>query len=753
MEKIKQNLKSNIRFACRMIRVQWKQYVCLLLGILVVQILFWVVTLSYDTDIANARQMAVAQYDAHMVIYGVSDAQQAQLSNTAYYHRYDEPPACEKLRIEPYTNMLGKISYHVYVTFSPHRQAVSDFEEHYLKTISGYSTLDVSYTPRYEYEFQTTHTRKSIVEYGALMLLVCAVSAFLMMILYNIRLKHQRFVYGIFGAFGADFLKMYALALCEMLLISLVVMVPSILCAFVFLSLTYASVGVDISFSAGTVFKVLLFHLLCVMVAVYFPVKQISRNTPSALIRAQNNARLVSSPKKSFSMHKKTSATVYESMSVWRFRWYYVKMIASAAAFSTLFLCGIYAGQMIKTHQENLRGEFVITSSTEIESDTIALMETIEGVDYILWSNVTPGPLRSDHLLLTKAQAGRADTNRVRSEELDDYPVATNRFAYTAFDRELIDTILREGLYDIEGDPYSVFNQENTIIISDSINNVPVFDFRVGDRVAIANYVSGRLPGGWEGMLRNEHNLLYEQIQQLQFEYTEYTIGAIIHDNRSDQEAIFGLSEEEYAKLADVPATRHCVEVYMEQDASLDTVAQVEYKLMDLVSAATAYSVQPTYAAFYQQLAQQRQLVLRVIVMSILILAVCPLIWFFSQLQFFAQREGEWNMLGMFGLTDTQLCRIHQINGVYAFLTAMDITLGISYSACWMLFRFCNFFLNAYGFGDGTKYVFRMSPPALLCCVCVSMICGYLASIVPYYSYRRRRKKGMAEESEIKKKQ
>ena len=116
------------------------------------------------------------------------------------------------------------------------------------------------------------------------------------------------------------------------------------------------------------------------------------------------------------------------------------------------------------------------------------------------------------------------------STENATYTIATNQYQYTAFDKALIDMIIEYDLYEIEGDPYSVLTQENTIIISDSLANTKMFDFKVGDKVMLATfaYRNGKI----DAKKLNAQELLRQQILQFGFEYTEYTIGAVIHNRR-----------------------------------------------------------------------------------------------------------------------------------------------------------------------------------------------------------------------------
>ena len=54
-------------------------------------------------------------------------------------------------------------------------------------------------------------------------------SMLLLMALYNIRLNHYKFLYGIYMTCGADFRKLFNTAVWELLVVSLMTFVPSIL--------------------------------------------------------------------------------------------------------------------------------------------------------------------------------------------------------------------------------------------------------------------------------------------------------------------------------------------------------------------------------------------------------------------------------------------------------------------------------------------------------------------------------------------
>ena len=232
--------------------------------------------------------------------------------------------------------------------------------------------------------------------------------------------------------------------------------------------------------------------------------------------------------------------------------------------------------------------------------------------------------------------------------------------------------------------------------------------------------------------------LLRQQIMQFGFEYTEYTIGAVIHNSEAGGFLTFGVPNDVYAELAGTPAIRHNVSVYVQPDASMETMAAAYDEIRSLMSLHTGYKVTQTGEHLAKCLLQMQNLPMRLLILAILILVICPLVWFFSQVLFYGKRRPEMDMLRSFGATERELRGIHRVSGAFMAISSIFVSLILAYSASGLVFLFCNRLMSSLGLGEGTRYEFYISVPALISCILISMACGYLSSTIPFLMYRAR---------------
>lgn len=741
MDKVKDYISIHFKRAYKSVRYNYKQYLCFFVAVFVVQMFFWTLTFSTDTNSDNIRRVAQEKYEYHVIVRNMNGQQYTIMNNEVYYSQFEAQRAYEEVKFETYTDLLGRVSYTAYVRLADIKSAGQAFEKDFIRPMKADpNSFDVTYTPLYDYEYGSGLVREVQTQYWGLMVLMTVLSMLLLMALYNIRLNHYKFLYGIYMTCGADFKQLFHTAVWELLVVSLLTFLPSMITSVIVMVLSYRSVGVALHFLMSSVIKVFLFNVIAVVASVWLPMKWMSIKTPMSLIVAQDNSNLVTSPRRSFSILGKSMPLHYETYTTWRFRTYFIKLIATATAFSALFLCGLYIRQMVQTTLNDSITEFELTANEDIDDGTIDMIMDIDGVSYCYWnSNVTIASLNSDHLLLTEQQASSAAGYTVPSTENATYTIATNQYQYTAFDEALIDMIVEYDLYDIEGDPYSVLTQENTVIISDSLANTKMFDFKVGDKIMLATfaYRNGKI----DGKMLNAQELLRQQILQFGFEYTEYTIGAVIHNSKAGAFLTFGVSNDVYAALADTAAVRKNVTVQVDPMADMETIHAAYDEIRSLMSFYSGSVITQTNEHLQRKLLQMRNLPMLVLILSVLILVICPLVWFFSQILFFGKRRVELDMLASFGATDRELRGMHRVSGAYMSAFSIVISLILAYSASGLVFLFCNRLMSSLGIGAGTRYEFYISIPALISCVLISIACAYLSSTLPYVMYRARIKR------------
>ena len=737
MDKIKDYLSINFNRAIKSVRYNYRQYLCFFVAAFVVQMFFWTLTFSTDTNRDNIRRVAQENYEYHVVIRNMNGQQYTILNNEVYYSQFESRRAYEEVKFETYTDMIGRTTYTAYVELADIKSAGQAFEKDFIRPMKADANeFDVAYTPLYDYEYGSGLMKENATQYWGLMLLMTVLSMLLLMALYNIRLNHYKFLYGVYMTCGADFRKLFNTAVWELLVVSMMTFLPSMIVSILVLVLSYRVVGVAFHFVLSSVLKVLIFNLIAVIASVWLPMKWMSRKTPMSLIIAQDNSNLVTSPRRSFNILGKSMPLHYETYTTWRFRTYFVKLIATATAFSALFLCGLYIRQMVQTNLNNTITEFYLSASEDIDDGTVDMIMEVDGVHYCWWENTTIASLNSDHILLTERQGSAAAGYTVPSDENAAYPIATNQYQYTALDKPLIDMIVEYDLYDIEGDTYSVLTQENTVMISDSLANTKMFDFKVGDKIILATfaYRNGKI----DGKQLNAQELLRQQILQFGFEYTEYTIGAVIRNSEAGAFLTFGVSNDTYAALADTSAIRRNIAVQVDPDADMETIRTAYDELRALMSLHSGNKITQTNEHLQRKLLQMQNLPTLVLILSVLILVICPLVWFFSQVLFYGKRRFEMDMLRSFGTTERELHGIHRVSGMFMAIASIAITLILAYAASGLVFLFCNRLMASLGLGDGTRYEFYISIPALISCVLISMACAYLSSTIPFLLYRAR---------------
>lgn len=737
MDRLKDYLHDSFLRALKSIRFNYRQYLCFFVAVFVVQMFFWTLTFSTDTDRDNIRRVAEENYEYHIVIRDMNSQQYTILNNKAYVKSFDAQRAYEEIQFESYTDLLGRVTYTANVKLADIRSAGQAFEKDYIRPMrADANEFEVVYTPLYDYHYGSGYMAANTTQYWMLMILMVVLSILLLMALYNIRINHYKFLYGIYMTCGADFKKLFSTAVWELLTISLLTLLPSMLVSIVVLVLCYHAVGAVFHFTLLAILKVMLFNFIAVLASVWLPMKWMAIKAPMSLIVAQDNSNLVTSPRRSFRMLGRSMPFHYECFTTWRFRTYFIKLLATATAFSALFLCGLYIRQMVNTNLDIPVMEFQLAAKEDIDDGTIESIVELDGIEYCWWENTMSASMQSDHLLVTPQQGSSAAGYTVPSAENAIYSIATSNLQYTAFDKTLIDMIVEHDLLQIEGDPYSVLTQENTVIISDSIANTRMFDFEVGDKILLATFAYRN--GQIEGKMLNAQELLRQQIEKFAFHYTEYTIGAVIRNSEAGAFLTFGVSDEDYTELAGVAPNRQNVQVYADPNADMATIREAYTSIRDLMSLHTGYDVKQTDAHMDRTLLHMKNLPTRVMTLAVLILVICPLVWFFSQVLFYLKRQPEMDMLRSFGATEKELHGVHRVSGAFMAGASILFSLILAYAASGVVFLFCNRLMSSLGIGAGTRYEFYMSIPALLSCILISMACGYLSSTIPFLLYRAR---------------
>ncbi len=582
--------------------------------------------------------------------------------------------------------------------------------------------------------------------YFVLYLALVIVCTLFLIELFNVRVNHYKFRYGVYMTFGAGFRKLYSTAIREMFTVSLITLLPSLGIAMLIAAVLYLPSGVAVFLPFEAIIGVLVLNILLVLASTYIPMKTMAVKPPITLIYAQDNSNLVVSPRRSFKVFGKKFPKYYELFGMWRFRRYFVRLTATAIAFSSVFLCGIYVADV--TDRADIGdAEFVVSGGSVEETDVFVVNHSLSGMggfDHLYWSDeraastvkfhalLSPNDVKGSKYAYSIVGASRdADRRSVLSKG---YTKTTDSFKLVGYDKILIDSIVNSGVYAIEGDPYAILGDPSKIIVSNYIQNSSAFKLDVGDKLYLA--IPSEFAEDYdEELIRAgvRDKALEEMIANSEFTYVEYEVAAVIDYGGQDGNVIFGIDNRDYLQLslqsgADDVKLYEDISVFVESDATTKELSDIRDKLVSEFEW-LGCTVTQTYAGTLAALNTEKNHRAVIFSVSIMVMLVSPLIWFFSQLQFYRRREKEMYILRSLGAKSADIRKIYLISGIMLSALSAVMTLAMSYLADYMIYFVCNLFVDT---GLGPVRGFYMPPVALVLCLVTAVICGFLSSWFPY---------------------
>ena len=621
-------------------------------------------------------------------------------------------------------------------------------------------------------------------------LVLFAVSVFLMISLYKIRINQYKFTYGVYMTCGADFTMLFSTAFWELFLISIVTFIPAMISSTLTVYFIYKSSGFPfVFFLPGRWLLVALFSLLVVMVSVISPMKIMSLQSPIALIRTDDNSNYVSSPRRSFNILGKKFPRQYEIYSIWRFRKYNIQLLITAIAFCALFIMGLYLGKVYDTSIEyskpqyvvdlsdtdyvynpgakgdgngtktyNADGaEFISVSAEDLGLDSIDGITKIEqtgdskgnidGVDGFS-SPVTKAEYISSHALLPSKRAVfltnflNADNGKYQTagsadyEGIDDYK-AVNEVVYRATDWEQVKFFDDSG-YKYDGNLEDIFKSNGSkkyCIVGDSISNMKKFNLKPGDTIMIATKT------GQERKIDDDvsgRSMLKQQLQYFRFRATEFEVAAVIHDIPCDDLPIYILGDD-YEDVTGINPNAVQINVYTSADLSNERVAEImdEIKRVGFENVGPV-GVENTRRIALQSIAADEHNSSLFTVISILILMISPLLWFFNQILYYKKRESEFNIIQSMGAKKSDIRVIYLLGGIIIAVLSLIFSILLSYLAAYVVYYFVNVILPGIN-KETIRFQFYLPWYALVISAVVSVACGFLSTYIPYRSYFKHR--------------
>lgn len=760
MEELWYKLKRNLARAYKSIRFNWKQYASFFAAIFLMQSFFWLIMLTQDAQAAQLRQNAEENYDYHVAVGGLNQDQAIQLQNGAFVVFLSDQ-LYEIVRVEEQPNAYGGVSYTVYcrITAEPLAQKIGTFERKYLNPLlanaDSPALIRVDRSPLLTLEDDIAEQR---TPYLAITAIFALVAILVLMLLYNIRINHFKFLYGIYMSFGADYKKLLYTAAWELITVSLLTLGPALVfAALVRLILCLALDGV-FAISLWTIPIVFVLNLVIIFAAVALPMRFVSARRPVDLLAAEDNGNLVSSPRRSFRLFGQRFPDRYALCSIWRFRTYYLRLLCSSVIFAAISISVLYVGTM---YTDN-RDADLIPYTIEIESkkqyiaaDFALAVAGIDGVDRVDCTyNLGGLPSHEDHLLIptnrVKLNAGRYYVrNEVQGSSATATVMggyrATNNAEYTLIDESTITALEQQaassgGSITIEGDLRAALTTPGTVVVSDSIYNTQRFTLKPGDKLQLALYRN--YTRKIDDNLTRELDVLRQQLRWYNFDYVELTVGAVVHGLPSERNIMLGMSYSDCESILGLTPAITRIDVVTAPTLDDAALANIDAQMDTLLAYYDQYVV--TTDRVYEEADLERRMGIQPLlsIVAVMVLIFFPLVCFFSQFLFYFKRNKEFSILLAIGGINDEIHRLHRIDGVLVSAVNFVLTLGLSFLFNWLVYAAMNTWLPSYGIVETTvRYQYGISPLMLILCLAVSVACGFLSCEIPYHQFIARHKK------------
>ncbi len=722
----------NLTTAFRSVTRGFFEYIPFFAACFALQLIFWAGMTYSDMRLETATREAYASSDCHIIVDGLTSDERAAIENGRLWiagQLSPEKRMYESYYFEEYTVSPGGKRYEMHILLdTDSRERGEDFLSYY--QINGAAT-HVRYTERITL-IEDARTRDSMGR--TVFFIVCAVFAALSLtILFNIRTNHYKFRYGIYMSFGAGFEKLFETASWELFMISVLTFIPAAAAGIGSVSLIYLPRGAAYSWRTSDLWLALIFDLCVVFAATALPILVLSKKIPVSLLTAEDNSNLVSSPRRSVFIFGKRFPSVYELYGMFRFRRYFAGLLIGAISFSTVFLCGVFLSSRQSDIDSAPTPQYTLTVTDPDGIDTfdLELASEIKNVDYLMWDVSQKISGMRGHIVLSRTEAGSQNYNTARAQ--DGESIATNSAKYMALDEALVNMATQCGAWKVTGDLSAVLDNEYTVAVSEYIYNGRELNFKVGDTIQAAVFIGNTEP--LDSTITDERLNLEQEIKKGEFVYIDLTVGAVIDTGSAEDVFAVAVSPELYKKLTGGEPTVTVADIYLCDGVDAEAADNAFFELRRLFAGYTGYNLSDTNADAAERLNEHANIRSVTLLCLTAVLALSPLVWFFSQSMFFAKRRGEFEMLGAFGAGDGDLRSLHLFSGGVTAVCSFFVSVALGALFAWLSFWVLDNLLPKYGFTEAVRHGFDLSLPACVICLLVSAVCGFASAYVPYKKY------------------
>lgn len=682
-------LKRNLKIALQSVKFNIKQYLPFFAVLLITQTCFGTMFGVFSHAKKEEQRVIASDYDYHIAYYSVNDAQLVYLeryakenNRTGFYTIVEELTVSDTYLGGTETDVRIRLLDPVDESFALYKKRIAPMLKSYIE--EG-GKLKYYYSPLLESGMAAA---TGFTTLGTV--LFSLISLGLMTVLYVIRINNYKFEYGIYMTCGADFRKLSENAIFEMVIVSALTFLPSLV-----LSAVLGSVicGGFAFMSFGNLCLTLLITTLEAIATVFFPMMVVSKIYPMKNIIAADNSNYVISPRRSFDLigKKPKDCQIY---SVYRFRKYFLTSLAVSGAFAVVSACFYYNNYLSSEKQMNEKPQFTIkfNGGIEYDSEISEQLHDFEGVSFVYKCESTDAALINSHVAVGKGHTA-AFAGFVKSEKGS----CNDCFDIVALDGEVIEYLER---FSYDGD-LSQALEEGWCVVADTRYNRQTLKLKPGDSVYVG-YVTGYNPESTvtadELIMLKDEALLRAKLEFYTYGYREYKVAAVIHDIPTGFQIPIYFGNGDYLKTAvsrgitSDGITEKSPEIVYENigiytdPMSKEELKALEYKIKEWAAVYGSFEVSPTHAEAEKEIGEAIHIPELYRVLGLLTLLSCPIILMYSNLVFYKKRQDEMRMMLFLGGTTGEIKSVYRRDACMTGVISMVLTGVFTFAAVKVIF-------------------------------------------------------------------
>lgn len=608
-------------------------------------------------------------------------------------------------------------------------------------------------TPLLDYELSEA---KNTVIYVLLVALIVAAGALALWVLHSTMINHYKFTYGIYMTYGATFRRLFLTAFWEQFWIVLLAWLPSSLIGMLVSWLIFRQTGLQFTVYWQGFLWSLLLSLLTVGIAVFVSIRAASAKTPSALIVAADNSNLIHSPRVSYDLVGASFPGTIGKITFRRYWKYILRLMAGTLGFSMLFVSATTIGdcyeRVLALDVPEISVNFDIPIDGEESEDSSEpsqygyndekqeVIGSLEHIKTIVKRGYTQAMSLTSHVLVDR-KATRLFSDGVYLDGMKgDYKGYLN-VDYNTLDDEVV-TSFKELGYQVEGSLDSVLNDEKTVAVTAGYLGATQFDWEIGDKIKIADLpdeaTRAQLIARANSLLTADTDkLLNAWLQDAEFTYTEYTVGAIISEIPTDLNWAVYFSEDEYKNVTGRDAIYNELDIYADTDATEEEISDLYYQLRHVADYYTNMTVTDLDSATARTMELNKNYSSIIAMLALVLLAVCPLYWFFSQALFYTKRQQELELLQCMGASSSAIKRYLLDDALRFSITGGLLFAVLAPIVSWLIHRLVGYVMVFAG--DTMLASFQLPIAAYIAGILINIACGLATGYLAWRRYCKSR--------------